>query len=62
LARVTVRKYLDQDHRRAATGAAFGQRSIDYRHSVSELPRKPRRSGQALPDLLRDLGGHRATA
>jgi transposase len=35
----------------------FGQRSIDYRHYVSELARKPQAVRQVLPDLLRDLGG-----
>jgi transposase len=34
----------------------FGQRSIDYRHDVSELARKPQAVRQVLPDLLRDLG------
>jgi hypothetical protein len=35
----------------------FGQRSIDYRHYVPELARKPQAVRQVLPDLLRDLGG-----
>jgi transposase len=35
----------------------FGQRSIDYRHYVPELARKPQAVRQDLPDLLRDLGG-----
>jgi hypothetical protein len=35
----------------------FGQRSIDYRHYLSELARKPQAVRQVLPDLLRDLGG-----
>ncbi|MQA31684.1 MAG: hypothetical protein GEU82_17930, partial [Luteitalea sp.] len=35
----------------------FGQRSIDYRHDLSELARKPQAVRQVLPDLLRDLGG-----
>jgi len=34
----------------------FGQRSIDYRHYVAELARKPQAVRQVLPDLLRDLG------
>ena len=34
----------------------FGQRSIDYRHYVSELARKPQAVRQVLPELLRDLG------
>src|SRR5690606_29343776 len=34
----------------------FGQRSIDYRHYLSELARKPQAVRQVLPDLLRDLG------
>ncbi len=34
----------------------FGQRSIDYRHYLSELARKPQALRQVLPDLLRDLG------
>ena len=33
-----------------------GQRSIDYRHYVPELARKPQAVRQVLPDLLRDLG------
>jgi transposase len=33
-----------------------GQRSIDYRHYLSELARKPQAVRQVLPDLLRDLG------
>jgi transposase len=35
----------------------FGQRSIDYRHYLTELARKPQAVRQVLPDLLRDLGG-----
>lgn len=35
----------------------FGQRSIDYRHCLSELARKPRAVRQVLPDLLKDLSG-----
>jgi hypothetical protein len=35
----------------------FGQRSIDYRHYLSELARKPQAVRQVLPELLRDLGG-----
>ena len=35
----------------------FGQRSIDYRHYLAELARKPQAVRQVLPDLLRDLGG-----
>jgi hypothetical protein len=34
----------------------FGQRSIDYRHYLSALARKPQAVRQVLPDLLRDLG------
>ena len=34
----------------------FGQRSIDYRHYLAELARKPQAVRQVLPDLLRDLG------
>lgn len=34
----------------------FGHRSIDYRHYVPELARKPQAVRQVLPDLLRDLG------
>lgn len=34
----------------------FGQRSIDYRHYLPELARKPHAVRQVLPDLLRDLG------
>jgi len=34
----------------------FGQRSIDYRHYLSELARKPQAVRQVLPDLLQDLG------
>jgi transposase len=34
----------------------FGQRSIDYRHYLPELSRKPQAVRQVLPDLLRDLG------
>lgn len=34
----------------------FGERSIDYRHYVPELARKPQAVRQVLPDLLRDLG------
>jgi len=35
----------------------FGERSIDYRHYLAELARKPQAVRQVLPDLLRDLGG-----
>jgi transposase len=34
----------------------FGQQSIDYRHYLTELARKPQAVRQVLPDLLRDLG------
>jgi transposase len=34
----------------------FGERSIDYRHFLPELARKPQAVRQVLPDLLRDLG------
>ena len=34
----------------------FGQRSIDYRHYLPELTRKPQALRQVLPELLRDLG------
>ena len=34
----------------------FGQRSIDYRHYLPELARKPQAVRQVLPELLRDLG------
>jgi transposase len=34
----------------------FGQRSIDYRHYVPELAKKPQAVRQVLPELLRDLG------
>jgi transposase len=34
----------------------FGQRSIDYRHHLPELARKPQAVRQVLPELLRDLG------
>ena len=34
----------------------FGQRSIDYRHYLAQLARKPQAVRQVLPDLLRDLG------
>ena len=37
-------------------GSASAQRSIDYRHYLSELARKPQAVRQVLPDLLRDLG------
>jgi transposase len=34
----------------------FGERSIDYRHYLTELARKPQAVRQVLPDLVRDLG------
>ena len=34
----------------------FGERSIDYRHYLPELARKPQALRQVLPDVLRDLG------
>lgn len=34
----------------------FGGRSIDYRHYLAELARKPQAVRQVLPDLLRNLG------
>jgi hypothetical protein len=42
----------DVAHRRKR----FGARSIDYRHYLPELARKPQAVRQVLPDLLRDLG------
>lgn len=35
---------------------AFGARSIDYRHYIPELARKPQAVRQVIDDLLRDLG------
>lgn len=40
----------------------FGQRSIDYRHYLSELARKPQALRQVAPDLMRDLGAPFTTA
>jgi len=34
----------------------FGERSVDYRHYLTELARKPQAVRQVLPDLLRNLG------
>jgi hypothetical protein len=57
-----ARRRDDRDHRRARRDAdcaptqRFGQRSIDCRHYLSELARKPQAVRQVLPDLLRDLG------
>lgn len=34
----------------------FGERSIDYRHYLRTLSRKPQAVRQVLPDLLRNLG------
>jgi transposase len=34
----------------------FGERSIDYRHYLPELAKKPQAVRQVLPELLRDLG------
>jgi len=34
----------------------FGERSIDYRHYVRELSRKPQAVRQVAPELVRDLG------
>jgi hypothetical protein len=34
----------------------FGDRSVDYRHYVSELARKPKAVRQVAPELVRDLG------
>jgi transposase len=34
----------------------FGGRSIDYRHYLRELSRKPQAVRQVIPELLRDLG------
>lgn len=40
----------------------FGQRSIDYRHYLSELATKPQALRQVAPELIRDLGEPYATA
>jgi transposase len=40
----------------------FGQRSIDYRHYLPELARKPQALRQVAPELVRDLGEPYATA
>jgi transposase len=40
----------------AHTRQRGGERSIDYRHYLPELARKPQAVRQVLPDLLRDLG------
>lgn len=34
----------------------FGERSVDYRHYVRELARKPQAVRQVAPELVRDLG------
>jgi hypothetical protein len=34
----------------------FGERSIDYRHYIPELARKPQALRQVAPELMRDLG------
>jgi hypothetical protein len=34
----------------------FGQRSIDYRHYLPELAKKPQALRQVAPELMRDLG------
>ena len=43
-------------HARRPSAQALGQRSIDYRHYLPELARKPQAVRQVLPELLRDLG------
>jgi transposase len=40
----------------------FGERSIDYRHYLPELARKPQALRQVAPELMRDLGEPYATA
>jgi transposase len=46
-----------RDHTRIAhPRKRFGQRSIDYRHYLPELAKKPQAVRQVLPELLRDLG------
>jgi transposase len=40
----------------------FGERSIDYRHYVRELARKPQAVRQVAAELIRDLGPSFATA
>src|SRR6202142_4018073 len=40
----------------------FGQRSIDYRHYLRELARKPQAVRQVASELVRDLGGPFASA
>lgn len=40
----------------------FGQRSIDYRHYVTELAKKPQALRQVAPELMRDLGAPFTTA
>ena len=48
---------IGRDGTRIAHGRKrFGERSIDYRHYLPELARKPQAVRQVLPDLLRDLG------
>lgn len=40
----------------------FGQRSIDYRHYLAELAKKPQALRQVAPELMRDLGAPFTTA
>lgn len=40
----------------------FGQRSIDYRHYLAELAKKPQALRQVAPELMRDLGRPFTTA
>jgi transposase len=40
----------------------FGQRSIDYRHYLADLAKKPQALRQVAPDLMRDLGAPFTTA
>ena len=43
-------------HGRRTRGCVLGQRSIDYRHYLPELARKPQALRQVAAELVRDLG------
>lgn len=47
-----------EDPRRSVVVARkrFGERSVDYRHYIRELARKPQAVRQVAPELVRDLG------
>ena len=65
LHRLGPRSLIEKGDNYADTGGPrlrFGQRSVDYRHYLAVLAKKPQALRQVAPELMRDLGAPFASA